>query len=569
MGCHLHWGPMSPSTRKAALFLLLLAAFVFRVQFVAEDLRVLALRGPLYDDSFYAFEIARNIAAGHGSTFDGLHPTNGYQPLYVLLLVPLYWLFGGHPSLPIYVALWGSALLNVLTGWLLFRLVRRYASEAAAFFALILWSFGPAIVRQAVNGLETSLAMFLVAASLETYLTVYRARGSGRRAAVTMGALLGLAILARVDALLFALALMADILWRGRGRDLRRLALVAAVAALVTAPWALASRFTVGTVLPQSGSATRLLSEAYAAHDHPDFGTVSVREGPSARFVAGNLFLSLLQLGTSPVLHVYTRGLERLLAPTGVDPIAGLCGVAGVLLIGVLAAVYATWRRSRRGQSGVPADFAFMFLYSMLLIAAYSCVVFGQIFYSRYYYPIFFFSILVGAFAFDMLLSIIRPGRARRMLALAILAGYALVLPYMTMHRVQNGNYRFLRVADWIDAHTPPGARIGVFNSGAIGYFSDRSIVNLDGKVNPAALDALRHDQLRDYVRRAHIDYVVDHEWIVGQFLSTERSGDGLRFARVEEDTALGVPGWSAYRVERLPVTAPPGGGSVASRLSP
>jgi hypothetical protein len=560
---------MSPNARKVVLWLLLLAAFAFRVQFIAHGIRDLALRGPLYDDSFYAFEIARNIAAGHGSTFDGLHPTNGYQPLYVLLLVPLYWVFGGHPIAPIYVALVGSALLNVLTGWILFRLVRRYASDAAAFFALVLWSFGPAIVRQSVNGLETSLAMFLLAACLDVYLNLFRARGSERRAAVTLGALLGLAVLARVDAVLFAMALVADVLWRTRGREMRRLGVALGIAGLMALPWCVASRVAVGSVLPQSGAATRLLSEAYAAHDHPNFGAVSPASGPSARFVAGNLLLSLLQLGTSPVLHVYTRGLERLIVPARVDSTAGLYGFAIMLLLAVLAAVYATWRRARRGRSGVPADFAFLFLYSLLLVVAYSCVVFGQIFYSRYYYPIFFFSVLIGAFAVDMLLEIVPAGRRRRLLAGTIIAAYALILPYMALHRVQNGNYRFLRVADWIGTHTPPGSTVGVFNSGAIGYFSDRHIVNLDGKVNPLALEALRRDALRDYVRAEHIDYVIDHEWIVSRFLLTPGASDGLHFARVEDDTDLGVPGWGAYRVERIPIVGAAGGPAMASRLHP
>lgn len=41
------------------------------------------------DDAFYYFKIAQNIAAGRGSTFDGLHPTNGYHPLWMGLLIPL------------------------------------------------------------------------------------------------------------------------------------------------------------------------------------------------------------------------------------------------------------------------------------------------------------------------------------------------------------------------------------------------------------------------------------------------------------------------------------------------
>ena len=43
-----------------------------------------------FDDAFYYFGIARNVAEGHGSTFDGINLTNGYHPLWMLLSVPVF-----------------------------------------------------------------------------------------------------------------------------------------------------------------------------------------------------------------------------------------------------------------------------------------------------------------------------------------------------------------------------------------------------------------------------------------------------------------------------------------------
>ena len=40
-----------------------------------------------FDDAFYYFGIARNVAHGHGSTFDGINPTNGYHPLWQAICV--------------------------------------------------------------------------------------------------------------------------------------------------------------------------------------------------------------------------------------------------------------------------------------------------------------------------------------------------------------------------------------------------------------------------------------------------------------------------------------------------
>ena len=531
-------------------------------------MRDLVTRGPLYDDSFYSFTIARNIAAGFGSTFDRVEPTNGYQPLYVLLLVPIYWLAGQHPTAPIYAALVVSAVLNVLTGWILFRLVRRFASDAAAIFGLVLWSFGAAIVRQAINGLETALAMFLLAASLEYYLSVYRARPlPGWREVCTLGLLLGLSVFARIDAGLFAVALAADVVWRDRRRAAWvRFAAVAGIALAVIAPWCLASRIATGAFLPESGSATRFLSTAYAPHDHPSLARADFSDGPPGEFLLHNLGRSFLQLGTSPLMQIFTRGAERSLQALHLDAKAALTGVGGMLLLGLAAVLFAAHRqRIRRGHDR--GALSFLYLYAILLVAAYSFVVFGQIFYSRYYYPLFFLSILVGAFAFDLLIGLVSSPRAQRNLAAAITIVYGLTLPYMAWHRLANGNYRFLHVVDWIATHTPPDATVGVFNSGAIGYFSDRRVVNLDGKVNPGALAALQRGKLGDYIAARHIDYVIDHAWIVEHFLA-EGAATAVRLERVEGDGALGVRGWAAYRVLRN-ADQPQPGPSMVSRLRP
>ena len=82
---------------SAVLIALLVAAIAVHVGVVTQDFETLAKNGYLYDDSFYAFQIARNIAGGQGATFDGVHPTNGFQPLYVAILVPIYLLFGSDP----------------------------------------------------------------------------------------------------------------------------------------------------------------------------------------------------------------------------------------------------------------------------------------------------------------------------------------------------------------------------------------------------------------------------------------------------------------------------------------
>ena len=53
-----------------------------------------------HDDAFYYFQIARNLAEGKFSTFDGgITRTNGYHPLWLFLITPFYWVFDKEAAL--------------------------------------------------------------------------------------------------------------------------------------------------------------------------------------------------------------------------------------------------------------------------------------------------------------------------------------------------------------------------------------------------------------------------------------------------------------------------------------
>ena len=92
-------------------------------------------QGPLVDDSFYYFQIARNIATGIGPTHDGAAWTSGFQTLWMATLVPIYGAFPGNPTLPIHLALTLQALLAGLSALLLFRLGRHLAGPTAGVVA--------------------------------------------------------------------------------------------------------------------------------------------------------------------------------------------------------------------------------------------------------------------------------------------------------------------------------------------------------------------------------------------------------------------------------------------------
>src|SRR5258705_4659295 len=143
--------PREGSPRGGILLALLAAVLRLRLFLAWAPFSYLAGRGPLIDDAFYSFGIARNLALGHGPTADGIHPTSGFQPLYTFLLVPFYLLFPRDPILPIHLGLTVLAMAGAATGWFLFRIVSRIASRPAALFSLTLWTFAPYFLTQGLN----------------------------------------------------------------------------------------------------------------------------------------------------------------------------------------------------------------------------------------------------------------------------------------------------------------------------------------------------------------------------------------------------------------------------------
>jgi hypothetical protein len=544
-----------------ALIAVLAAAAAVHLAVAVLDFGTLARNGFLYDDSFYAFQIARNIAHGAWPSFDGVHLTNGFQPLYVGLLVPIFLVAGDGPELPVHIALVLSALLTVATAFLLYRLVARHARPFAALVATAAWAFSPIVTRQSANGLETALAAFMLATSVTWYLE--RIRGApevSRRHFAIMGVLLGGAFLARVDLGFLALAMALDYLLvlRSRGVSPRwraDLATTAGVGFLVCLPWLVYGVVAVGVPIPESGRATRYLSIAYA----PFFnlgGESLVREGPTLDFVAAHATRSMETLKVIPALHPFFRGLQKVGRH---DPAAGFVAVLSNALEAVALMGFALWWfRRRRSPRGRPLrEFDFLLLVAAMLIAAYSTYVFGIFFFLRYYYPIYFIGAIFTGFLVDDLMSWLRERHLGvRRAAVAFGGAYAAALLFMgyTSAFRTTPVYGFYDAARWVSTHTDASETIGVFQGGAIGYLSNRRVVNLDGKVNREAFAALRARRLNEYVQRAGIDIVMDSARVLDLFLGPWSEGERRRiegsnfFAGREH----GVPGWIGYRVSPL-----------------
>jgi hypothetical protein len=560
------------------LLVVLAAAAAAHLAVAVMDFPTLARNGFLYDDSFYDFQIARHIAQGDGPTFDGTHLTNGFQPLYVAVLVPLYRVAGSSETVPIHAALVISALFSVASAYLLYRLLARRVNEAAAIIAAGAWSFAPIVMRQTANGLETSLAVFMIAVTVCFYLeTVRPGLHASRRRMIAMGALAGGCILARADLGFLVLAMCLDYLLvrraqRAGHRWRTEVAIAAGTCLVVCLPWMVYGIAAVGSPVPESGRATRFLALAYAPFFDLGPATMSA-EGPTASFVATHFLRSVETFKVVPVLHPAFRAVRK--AGVRLDASHGSEIAADVLGVAVLFGFVFWWMKRRRSDEGRPArEFEFLIWFSAAMIAAYSTFVFGVFFFLRYYYPVYFVAmIFAGCAAHDVIQHVQKSRAPVRRVALAAAGAYAAALLFMGYGSAFRSLpvYRFYDAARWIRTHTDSSDTIGVFQSGAIGYLSGRRVINLDGKVNREAFEALREGRLSTYVASAGIDLLMDNANVIELFLGpwSDAEKKRLEAERVFTGGEYGVPGWIGYRLSPPRVINAAGTPAGTSRISP
>ena len=185
---------------------------------------------------------------------------------------------------------------------------------------------------------------------------------------------------------------------------------------------------------------------------------------------------------------------------------------------------YARQSQHVRGQQDVPAaagDDLIALRLAAIAIAAgvfiHSIATFGMF---RYYY-FWYLSATFTYWTIALAIFLVELGERRAWsYRTAAACSVVVVLSLATFWRLSEpaDNLASTRyeVAKWIDANLEADAIVGSFNSGQLGFFSDRSVVNLDGLINNVSYfeNVLRDpspDALSAYMDRIGIDYVVDY----------------------------------------------------------
>ncbi len=452
-----------------------------------------------YDDSFYYFEIARNLASGYGSTFDQINPTNGYHPLWLWICTVVYWLgFDKLQAVQVLVSLQGVAFAFalVLVAAMLRTAIgtfprRSHSAEQAVLargclhwgltLTLAVLATSPSFIKIFVNGMESGVyvplyVLLLLRAQSATGDLVANTSPFQRWQVALLGTL---CFFARTDAGLMLLCLG---LW----------CLPAAFGLRFVGLWRLAQMF----LLPGLAIVGFLVTNQLL------FGLPMQVSGEVKR----------LPLGWGPLLVI-------------VGSLA-IGGVIGLIL---------------RGEFGRKFPRVKRFVHQTGWFGIFLCLTFGYYLgfqtYPRLWYfgPAVIYGLLVFLIAFvDLLDGILEEAQAEtsptgKLKGVTIGAiAIALFTAGIQVQQAAGSGMLAMRranraAAEWISEHLPEDTVLGSWDAGVLGYFCRQKVINLDGFVNSA--DYLRVLRAQDanirqaWLRERGLSYLVNHAQLEGSTL--------------------------------------------------
>lgn len=172
------------------------------------------------DDAYYYFKVAQNITEGFGSSFDRINLTNGYHPLWMIICIPIFAFARFDIILPLRILLVVIAFMQITTSILLYRLIKKYLSNAVAVLAAAFWSFNFYIHGTIYQmGLETpiaSLSIVYLIYKLSKFEETWRKGTVHLKQIAWLGFLSGIVMLSRLDLVFLAIIIGIWVVFRGK-----------------------------------------------------------------------------------------------------------------------------------------------------------------------------------------------------------------------------------------------------------------------------------------------------------------------------------------------------------------
>ena len=488
------------------------------------------------DDGFYYFQVARNLAEGHGFTFDRINETNGFHPLWLFLITPIFAFAQVDKLIPLRALILFSAIISGASAILFYRILRGYASNGIAMLAGIAWIVVPRIHDIAMHaGVEAginALTLLLYWHDLVHYIEGFQKRKRGDL--VRLGFLGVLAILARLDNVFIVgmgslwLLLNLDraeraskpkLQWTFRLKSWLVYLAPIGIGMLIYLAWNILD---FETAIPVSGQVKAwwgtLRNTVYGFPvRHPaafwgQFFTDDPELGP------WSLATSQLYRGADLILNFAGLGLSTAARRAALVAL-------GILTVG-LAAIIAWGNRGffKRANKELALFPLFFACFAQISYYKISGSVAQQPWYwiGEIIFILFSFCLFLEGIILFLRKQYPQPAR---WLGTSAIAGLVVAITFSFAGFIQSAirlpgdgsNHYYYHRPAWLEQQTEPEARIAITGAGNLGYFIEgRTIINLDGLINSYDYFlALRNGRGADFLMSAGVDYIFGNEYIL------------------------------------------------------
>jgi len=451
----------------------MVGGLLFRLLLLAQPMPTL-LAKLLDDDSFYYFSIVRNVAEGHGIVFNEGIPTNGFHPLYALMILPLFkLLLPLGQNVPVYASLILLSVCDMVTTYFLYKVVNRLTNETWGLVAAFIWAFNPWVAFTSLIGVEVPVQIMLISILIFSMLNV-NSSPTKEPPLFLWGSLLALIFLARMDGVFLGVGIFWWIIRNSKRNQVipRSLKLFGSSLILVL-PWLLWGVFGVGSLLPVSGKATHLLR---------------VVENTLPFWVAGSIYITgvyMLQLILPVVFHIPWSGIQ---------------------VASMFALILGLFILKRKDVRPYLKKLDFLLISFSLYLICYWFVLLGI---RRWYalYLCYFFIIWLSILGFEISKNFVWMRRPKHIL-IFLSIWFAVSGSIIYSQTGAQNHAVFMEMAFYINSNLNT-SRVGAFNTGILQYYTLSEVINLDGVVNPEAFEAMKQGQTEEYML-SHVDYWMD-----------------------------------------------------------
>jgi hypothetical protein len=463
--------------KKVNIWLVILGAITLSIVivFALSSERTIITNIPV--DSFYYFQIASNFISGKGSSLDGIRTTNGYHPLWMIMISPFFKLKGHNEMLPIRFVIILAGILTIATAYVVYRITMIITQrKILAVFAFGAYIFSSNSFFSNISGEPVPLSNFLVVIGLLITLEIVLREKLSWRDVIIFGVISGLTVLARTDNAVFVFTYFILILlwYRKEGRFIK-VGTAGLITLFTVLPWFIWSLIVLGTIKQASLDACAYLYRVKFLNN------------------AHNL------------VDVYYASLKNLLYPASLLQIFGFSPFYFLLvfLIGSLCGAFKADNK-KLGRS-------------IIILLSLTGVVFilyiihtGIAFYIRTWH--------VASFAIFTVLIIVSfihiyfksEVNIKRFLILLSIIYFIIFARHLYIRHIEPpyiSQLDMYKSADYIN--NDPNHLYAVYDGGIISYFTDGKILSIDGNVNPEVYRAVKEHRVYDYMVESNAYYLI------------------------------------------------------------